>query len=189
MSRSKKRVVPQVQIDLKDLKLQPFSWSLVFNRFDCGRIPLNRFVKNKNKAKKEEQRFRQRVVVSTPEASNECVGYYALRLGSDNALKPSAERGFQSVHLTNLAVDYRYQGQGIGRFLLMDAMDRVVRISDFAGFDALTLQSLDDDATAFYESIGFKIYEEGRQPKMLYLLTDLLKLVRHGGIPSYVPES
>ncbi len=179
MNLLKRRKVPQVKIDLTTLEFQRFNSDLSLNKFDCGHTSLNRFIKNKNKAKKDERRFRQRVFIAKLETSLDCVGFYALRLGSENALKPSAERGFQSVHLTHLAVDHKYQGQGIGRFLLMNVFDQVACISDYAGFDALTLQSIDANATAFYESIGFKTYEAGSQPKMLYLLTDVLMLVRH----------
>ena len=60
----------------------------------------------------------------------------------------------------------------------MDAFTKVALISSFAGFYALTLQSLDDDSTAFYASLGFSIYSENlKQPKMLYPLEDLLELV------------
>ena len=41
----------------------------------------------------------------------------------------------------------------------------------------LTLQSLDDDSTAFYKSLNFAVYSENlKQPKMLYPLTDILTL-------------
>jgi hypothetical protein len=54
-------------------------------------------------------------------------------------------------------------------------------ISDHAGLFALTLQSLDDQSTAFYESIGFRAYSENlKQPKMLYPIEDVLTLVRGG---------
>jgi hypothetical protein len=65
----------------------------------------------------------------------------------------------------------------------MDVFEKVACMSDYAGFFALTLISLDDDSTAFYRSLNFTVYSENlRQPKMLYPLADILTLVR--GVPS-----
>ena len=65
------------------------------------------------------------------------------------------------------------QRQGLGEFLLMNVFDRVANLSEHAGLYALTLQSLDDASTAFYESLNFTIYSENlKQPKMLYPLAD-----------------
>ncbi len=64
--------------------------------------------------------------------------------------------------------------------MLMDVFEKAAMISNYAGFYALTLQSIDERATAFYESIGFTVYVDGKQPGMLYPLEDILKLVRTG---------
>ncbi len=64
--------------------------------------------------------------------------------------------------------------------MLMDVFEKAAMISNYAGFYALTLQSIDERATAFYESIGFTVYVDGKQPRMLYPLEDILKLVRTG---------
>jgi hypothetical protein len=61
----------------------------------------------------------------------------------------------------------------------MDVFARVAAIAEHAGFFALTLTSLDDDATAFYKSLNFTVYSENLQnPKMLYPLEDILTLVQ-----------
>lgn len=48
---------------------------------------------------------------------------------------------------------------------MMDAFSRVAQISDHAGFYALTLQSLDENSTAFYESLNFKNFRKYPEPK------------------------
>jgi GNAT superfamily N-acetyltransferase len=110
-----------------------------------------------------------------------------LQIGSDNVLDlPTGHNtylknytAFPAVHVGFLGVHEDYQGNGIGKYLLMDAFDKVCAISDCAGFYALTLQSLDADSTAFYEEIGFRAYSEGDgNPKMLYPINNLIKLVR-----------
>lgn len=129
----------------------------------------------------------QRVTIATQNGSPNCIGYFALQLGSDtvpdlpqNKLKHVQNHvAFPAVHLSYLGVDQQYQRQGLGRFLLMEVFERVAQISDHAGFYALTVQSLDTDSTAFYQSIGFEAYSEGSShPKLLYPIENILALVR-----------
>jgi ribosomal protein S18 acetylase RimI-like enzyme len=116
------------------------------------------------------------------------IGYYALQVGTDSVADlPDANKdnylktyvAFPAVHLHFLGVDENYHRQGLGEYLLMDFFSKVSHISDYVGFYALTLQSLDDESTAFYTSLNFTIYSENlKQPKMLYPLADILTLVR-----------
>ena len=55
--------------------------------------------------------------------------------------------------LGRLAVDKRFQGQGYGRFLLADALLRIVR-SEIASF-AVIVEAVDDAARRFYECESF----------------------------------
>lgn len=108
-----------------------------------------------------------------------CIGYYALQLGSDSAADFLSSQttyikthtAFPAVHLAFLGVHEEWQRQGLGAYLLMDAFSKVAEISKYAGFYALTLQSLDDNSTGFYKSLNFTVYSENiKQPKMLYPL-------------------
>ena len=101
-------------------------------------------------------------------------------------------RSYLPVHVTSVrrafillyqdiarAVDEQYRRQGLGSHLLMDVFVRVAAVAEHAGFFALTLVSLDEDSTAFYESLGFTIYSENlKLPKMLYPLQSILTLVQ-----------
>lgn len=61
----------------------------------------------------------------------------------------------------------------------MDVFEKVATIAQCAGLYALTLQSLDTDSTAFYESIGFARYSDDiDQPKMLYPIEGILALTK-----------
>lgn len=173
------------KLDLTKVAIQPFSASIVLNRFDCGATPLNRFLCNK--AKGSVKRFEFKVNVATLEGSRNCIGYYALQLGSDTIPDDYKQKqrdyikhytSFPAVHLSYLAVHEPWQGQGLGRHLLQDVFERVADISDDVGFYALTLQSYSVDSTAFYKRLGFEEYSEGAgQPKMLYPLVSILKLL------------
>ncbi len=88
-------------------------------------------------------------------------GYYTL---SASSIRP-AELPEQTVRrlprypqvpaflLGRLAVDRRYQGQGWGRFLLVDALYRCAR-SEIPGF-AILVDAIDENARRFYERESF----------------------------------
>lgn len=173
------------KLDLTKVVIQPFNKSVVLNRFKCGATPLDRFLANK--AKGSVKRFEFKVNVATLEGSANCIGYYALQLGSDTIPDDFKQKqrdyirhytSFPAVHLSYLAVHEQWQGQGLGRHLLQDVFERVAAIADEVGFYALTLQSYSADSTAFYKRLGFEEYSEGAgQPKMLYPLVNILKLL------------
>jgi GNAT superfamily N-acetyltransferase len=172
------------KLDLSKIEVTRLNKAHVVNRFDCGRNPLDRFIKSKT-ARKSEARLEYRVFVALLEGSLECIGYYALQLGSDAVPKTKTEQqsylqnhsAFPAVHLGYLAFHRPFQRQGLGRYLLMNAFEHVAAIADHAGFYALTLQSIDDESTRFYESIGFRAYTTGGdQPKMLYPIQSILEL-------------
>jgi ribosomal protein S18 acetylase RimI-like enzyme len=166
--------------------IRPFSNESVVNRFCCGKRPLDQFLKNK--AKKSAYRNEHRVFCAHLDGTPSVIGYYALQIGTDSVSElPDANKdnylrnyvAFPAIHLSFLGVHEDFQRQGLGEHLLMDVFSKVALISDHAGFYAMTLQSLDDDSTAFYESLNFRVYSENlRQPKMLYPLDDILALVR-----------
>ncbi len=172
-------------LNLSDVSVVPLDKSIVLNRFTCGKPVLDRFLKNK--ALKAERRLEMRVFVALVGESKNCWGYYALQVGSDQVPDTPREKStylkagyvaFPAVNLSYLAVHSDLQGEGLGRYLLMDAFEKVAEISDRAGLYALTLQSLDDTSTAFYSSLGFEVYAEGANPKMLYPIRNIVALVR-----------
>ena len=108
-------------------------------------------------------------------------GYYTLsstaikltELPPDVARKLPRYPLVPATLLGRLAVDIRYRGQGYGRFLLADALHRVVR-SDIASF-AIVVDAKDDAARRFYERESFLPLLD--QPMKLYRPTaDIAKL-------------
>jgi GNAT superfamily N-acetyltransferase len=70
--------------------------------------------------------------------------------------------------LARMGVHKDYQGQGIGKALLRDAIERTLVISENAGVRALITHPVDANARAFYLSFGFS--ENPLRPNELYLL-------------------
>jgi GNAT superfamily N-acetyltransferase len=76
--------------------------------------------------------------------------------------------------LARMAVDRRWQGQGVGRALLRDALERTLQAADIAGIRAFAVHAKDEQARSFYERFDF--VPSPTDPLHLFLL---LKDVRH----------
>ena len=57
--------------------------------------------------------------------------------------------------LGRLAVDGRFQGQGMGEFLLMDALHRALLQSAQIAAAAIVVDAIDEGAVSFYRHFGF----------------------------------
>lgn len=176
---------PRIKISLEEVDILPFDDRTVVNRFSSGRRPIDQFLKNK--AKKAVRRREFQIFCAYLPASFNVIGYYALQLGSDSVRELPANPSnyvanyvaFPAVHLSYLGVHEDYQANGLGKHMLMDAFTNVCKIADYAGFYALTLQSLDAESTSFYSELGFTPYSQGLEsPKMLYPIQTLIALVR-----------
>lgn len=96
-------------------------------------------------------------------------GYYTLSsIGVPRSLVPDIIRekmppSYSQLPATligRLAVDNRFQGQGKGRLLLMDALKRSLFASESAiGSYAVVVDPIDDAAIDFYRKFGFACLE------------------------------
>ena len=57
--------------------------------------------------------------------------------------------------LGRLAVDRNYQGRGIAKGLLRDAILRTLQVASMAGIRALLVHAISPEARRFYEHCGF----------------------------------
>lgn len=78
--------------------------------------------------------------------------------------------------LGRLAIDERYQGQGLGNFLLFDAFGRSLR-SEIASY-AVVVEAIDEKASAFYQHHQFIPFPD--QPRRLYLPMASIALMFEG---------
>jgi GNAT superfamily N-acetyltransferase len=60
------------------------------------------------------------------------------------------------IVIGRLAVDRSYQGAGIGKALLRDAVLRSVQAARIAGVRALLIHAISEEARQFYERCGFR---------------------------------
>jgi len=113
------------------------------------------------------------------------VGYYTLSqtavslqsLPEAAAQKLPQYQVLGATLIGRLARDLAWRGQGIGRLLLVNALQRSVRLSAEAGAVVVVTDPKDHKARAFYEGFGFQALDEGR---MFISMTDLLEREARG---------
>jgi GNAT superfamily N-acetyltransferase len=128
--------------------------------FDCGKRSLNDFLHAL--VSQYEKRNLGRTCVALPEADQRVLGYYTLASGSIAAeglpakeAKKFPRHAVPVVLLARLAVDQSVHGRGLAGFLLRDALNRSLDLSEKLGIHAVIVDALDDEAKAFYERFGF----------------------------------
>lgn len=90
-------------------------------------------------------------------------GYYTLTVGGvmREVLPNAYGRGLPPfeigmVLLARLAVAQDRQGSGLGRDLLIDAIDQALRVSERSAAPFIAVDPIDEQARAFYEHFGFR---------------------------------
>jgi GNAT superfamily N-acetyltransferase len=125
--------------------------------FDCGAPELNDWLRRRALANQESGGSRSYVAC----AGQEIVGYYCLATGAvshaeaTGRVRRNMPDPIPVMVLGRLAVDFRWQGRGIGRALLRDAILRTVQAADIAGIRALLVHAKSPEAKKFYEACGF----------------------------------
>ena len=162
--------------------------------FDCGKEPLDRFLKRFALANQNAGSARTYVVCR----GRMVVGYYSLAAGAVQHTdapvrvgKGLARHPIPVMLLARLAVDRSCQGQGLGKALIKDALLRTAAAAEIAGIRALIAHAKDDEARIWYEALEFEA--SPTDPHHLFLLMkDLYALLQalpgdgrqeHGGSP------
>ena len=151
------------------------------SQFDCGQPQLNDWLRLR--ASQSERRDLARVYVALPQETSVVAGYYALSshrvtfdvLPTEQA-KGLPHLGVPVVLLGQLAVDQNYQGQGLGSFLLLDALHRAEQISQHLGVRAVEVVALDEPARRFYLHYGFMALRD--DPHHLFLPMQVIRRLK-----------
>lgn len=148
--------------------------------FDCGKEPLNRFLKRYALGNQKIGSAQTYVICR----EKNVVGYYSICVGSvehDHApqriIKGLARHPVPIMLLARLAVDHTEQGRGLGRALLKDCLLRTSQVASITGLRALLVHAKDSEARAWYETFDFEASPS--DPYHLFLLMkDLLALLK-----------
>jgi len=151
----------------------------VLEVFDCGQLDLNAWLV-KHALQNQGASAAQTYVGLVNDA---VVGYYSLAAGQvefadapERLRKGLARHPVPIMLLARLAVDKDWQGKGIGRALLRDAVLRTLQAADIAGIRALAVHAKNDKARQYYEQFDF-IPSPSDPLHLFVLLKDLRKSI------------
>ena len=95
-------------------------------------------------------------------AERRVVGFYALangavqRAAAVSKMRRNAPDPVPVMVIGRLAVDKAWEGRGIGKGMLRDAILRTMAAAEVAGISAVLVHAISDDAKSFYISRGFR---------------------------------
>jgi GNAT superfamily N-acetyltransferase len=124
--------------------------------FACGEEALDSWLRQH--ALRGEGRLSRTYVVC---AADRIAGFYCLlngavrRTTAVSKLRRNASDPAPVMVIGRLAVDRGWQGRGVARGLLRDAVLRTLQASEVAGIAALLVHAISADARRLYESSGF----------------------------------
>jgi predicted GNAT family N-acyltransferase len=144
--------------------------------FSCGAPELDRYIREH--ASQDVKRDVARVFVAVQAGAPTVCGYYSLSAASfqrdslpANQAKRLPRYPVPAVLLGRLAVDESKRGQGLGAFLLMDALNRVLLATQTLAVHAVIVDARDDTAAAFYRKYGFIPFNDHKRWLFLPMAT------------------
>jgi GNAT superfamily N-acetyltransferase len=127
------------------------------NGFDSGNSQLDDWLKNR--AIKNAMEGASRTYVLCTE--DVVIGFYCLANGSvvqsvaTGKVRRNMPDPIPVMVIGRLAIDRSWQGKGLGRALLRDAILRTLQASEIAGIRAILVHAISEKAKVFYEKCGF----------------------------------
>ncbi|MDA8426991.1 MAG: GNAT family N-acetyltransferase [Treponema sp.] len=153
------------------LSLVPVSKELQKAPFDCGYPVLNDYLRLY--ALKNDRLSIGKTFVAVDEGEG-VVGYMTLSSAQVEARSlPEAMRAklprypVPAFRIGKLAVDTKFQGQGVGAWLLRQALEKALVVSTEVGLYAVIVDAIDEKAKGFYQKYGFTAF--AGYPLMLFL--------------------
>lgn len=136
---------------------QPLKPEHQLEEFDSGNPELNDWLCKR--ALKNEDSGASRTYVVT--VGQKVVAYYCLANGSvlnataSGKVRRNMPDPIPVMVIGRLAVDLNWQGQGIGRALVRDAVLRTLQAAAIAGIRAILVHAISEEAQQFYSNCGF----------------------------------
>jgi len=129
------------------------------SQFDCGNEMLNRYLTQQ--ATQDVRRSLAQIYVLLAN-DNVVIGYYTINASMiEYANLPEPVRKnlprypIPAALIGRFALDINYQGQGLARKLLGDALHRAVAMSKTIGIYAVIVDAKDETVAEFYRKLGF----------------------------------
>lgn len=150
------------------------------SNFSCGSSALDTYFQRQ--ASQDTRRRVVRCFVAVENGTEQVAGFFTLSALSVRLDELPEERRrdvpryplVPAALIGRLAIDQRYQGEGLGGVLLADALLRVSQAD--VGVYALLVDAKDEAAELFYERFGFQRFE-GEDRKLFLPIATALKLM------------
>lgn len=161
------------------LKIEPVTRNHNRTAFDCGNHDLNQYLRNIARQHTEKGISRTFVLVedSNPSA---ILGFFTLaaceilveKLPRKYAKKYPARA--PAAKLARLAIEQSLQRKGLGTHLMVNAIERILKVSEHLGIIGFFVDAKNQGAKAYYEQFGF-IPLPGNQLELFLPLATLRK--------------
>jgi GNAT superfamily N-acetyltransferase len=141
--------------------------------FSCGNESLDNYIRKQASQDLKKNVATIFVLIDSPNA--EIIAYYTLSSYTVDItnLDETFAKGIPrypllpATLLGRLAVDNNFQGQGLGKVVLIDAFKKVLDATKQVASLALVVEAIDEDAIRFYQKYGFQQFKQ--HPNRLYL--------------------
>jgi len=159
------------------VQVQLLSKSHIRTGFECGKALLDNYIRTQ--ASQDVKRDLSACYVMTEEGNDEVVGYYTLSSNSIErttfpanmiARLPPSYGDLPTILMGRLAVDNKIKGQRLGEYLLINALNKCVEVSQTIGALAVVVDPIDERAEEFYSGYGF-IFLPGSKKMFLPIKT------------------
>ena len=127
--------------------------------FHSGEEALDTWLRKRALANMEASASRTYVIC--PSGSHKVIGYYAICMGqifsqeAVGSMRRNMPRQIPAVILGRLAIDKKWQDQGLGKALLQDAVQRSARAAKEVSARLLIAHAISPEAEVFYLHYGF----------------------------------
>lgn len=159
----------------------PLDRSFSRDKFDCGIVELNEYLQ-KYALQNQKTGIAKTFVAIGNQEKSEIAGYYSVSMSQierDTIPIQQAKRlpryPIPAMLIGKLAVDKTSQGKGLGEELLIDALQKAVRLAGEVGIFAVRVDAINDRAKSFYLKYGF-IPLEDRDSALFLPIKTIIKI-------------
>lgn len=161
-----------------NLELKPITKSLSKSPFDCGYPVLNQYLRLY--ALKNDRLSIGKTFIAVDPDSSKIAGYLTVSTAQmtasdlpENIRTKLPRYPVPAFRIGKLAVSLDFQGKGGGRWLLFQALQKALQISESVGLFAVIVDAIDKKAKAFYLKFGFVPFWE--YPLTLFLPIETIR--------------
>lgn len=146
----------------RQLKTTPYERRYNRKNFSCGKSPLDNYILRNASKDVKSGACTCFVIVNEDEA---VVAYYTLSADSINVedapleyVKSVKYEKIPVILLGRLAVDISVKGQGLGKFMLIEALKKSITVAkQHIGAVAVIVDPIDEEAISYYKKYGFTL--------------------------------